>query len=440
MNFLYQQLYEKLREDIFKGYLVKDARLPSIRQCEKDYKVSKTSVEKAYQMLVDEGLVKAKPNAGYFVSVDYHNLKMRKQVFEQETIYDDKIQYDFRSQSIDMESFDLLLWKKYLKQSLEESYALSTYGDAQGELPLRKALQRYAYDVRGVLCEVDQIIVGASFQSLLYLLCGFLDKKMVIGMEKGSFDQAEQVFLKLGFCVKYVEHDEHGILIDSLIQQHIDILYINTGSSGILHHPLKAKSREELLRWLKHEQTYLIEDDHNGELRYMSKGVRSLQGECENHIFYIGSFSRILLPSLRISYLVMNQTYSKAYLQSKETYAPTASKLEQLALARYLTDGHMQRHVKKLKKRYLKKANAMYLLLCTYFTDATITLEEASLQFAICFRNYMPLTSFVKEAKANHIAINSDNKQTIYLSFAAIPITEMEAGITKIVELICKNT
>ena len=161
---LYVQIYDKLRSDIVSGYLVKGDQLPSIRKCEVLMKVSKTSIERAYEKLQEEGYIISLPQKGFFVDVEPENIRLRKAVTAQESkLYDEKIRYDFRSQTMDVSSFDLALWKKYLKEVLDGRYEIATYGEAQGEARLRVALQKYAYTVRGVLCTSDQLLIGHCY-------------------------------------------------------------------------------------------------------------------------------------------------------------------------------------------------------------------------------------------------------------------------------------
>ena len=161
---LYLQIYEKLRSDILSGYLVKGDQLPSIRKCEALMKVSKTSIERAYEKLLEEGYILSIPQKGFFVDVEPENVQLRKAVLAQgAALQDEKIRYDFRSQTMDVSSFDLTLWKKYLKEVLDGHYEIATYGEARGELRLRMALQKYAYTVRGVLCTSNQLLIGSSF-------------------------------------------------------------------------------------------------------------------------------------------------------------------------------------------------------------------------------------------------------------------------------------
>lgn len=428
---LYKQLYQKIQNDILSGFLVKGDQLLSIRKCESLLKISKTSIERAYEMLLDEGYIISIPQKGYFVNVDEEQIKLRKSLINQPVrIEKEDILYDFRSQSMDSGSFDIALWKKYLKDVLDSSNEITTYGNPQGELALRIALQKYAYSIRGVLCNSDQILIGSSFQSLLYILCGLCDKPCTIGMEISGFPQAETVFQDYGFTIKKIETDKNGIVIEDLYQQDIQMLYINSGSHGSDHKPISKEKRNELLKWAETKNAFIIEDDHNGELRYHSKTAPALQGfDIGKHIIYIGSFSKLLLPSLRISYMVFTNDLLAKFEKRKENYSPTSSKIEQLALAHYIVDGHLERHVKKLRKRYEQKSKLMEKQLEKYFPQANCILEEAALQFIMRFPSEYIVDDLIYKARKHKILIQKNTDNHLVISFAAIKENEIEDAI-----------
>lgn len=435
---LYVQIYEKLRSDIVSGYLVKGDQLPSIRKCEVLMKVSKTSIERAYEKLQEEGYIISLPQKGFFVDVEPENIRLRKAVTAQESkLYDEKIRYDFRSQTMDVSSFDLALWKKYLKEVLDGRYEIATYGEAQGEARLRVALQKYAYTVRGVLCTSDQLLIGSSFQSLLYILCGLLDKPLVIGMEESGFQQAETVFTDYAFPIRRLHSEADGICMQELAASDVTLLYVNSASTGRNHQPISKKKRKELLAWAAHNKAMIIEDDHNGELRYHTRMTPAMQGfDTGGHVVYIGSFSKILLPSLRVSYMVLPPALHQRYQQRLNSYSPTSSKIEQLALARYIADGHLERHVRRLRRHYEQKSNHMRELLQHWFPQADILLEEAALQFIVRFSKPLPLDTIISQAREYRMRLQTNTQGELVLSFAAIKMEDMEEAVKLLHELV----
>ena len=410
--------------------------MPSIRTCQTLFGVSKTTVEHAYLKLCDEGYICSKPQSGYYVDVDHKHLTMRRYLLQQHHIKENPIVYDFRSQSFDETVFDMKIWKKYLKDVMDDHDHIITYGDPQGELSLRKSLQRYAYNMRGVMSQVENIIVGASFQTLLYILCGLFPKDSVIGVEKGSLNHARQVFLDYHFQVVDLKK---GFCIDELNAKGIQFLYVYTGSYGNNHQPMSVKKKMELLEWARQSQTYIIEDDHNGEVRYVSDVSYAMQSKEEDLVIYMGSFSRLVLPSFRMSYVVLPSTLASLFHERLDCYSPTSSQIEQLAFARYITDGHLQRHTKKLTKLYRLKNKQMEHLLYQYFPEAKFTLEEANLQYTLDFGESYDLYQTKKDLREQGIYIHVLSSSQMVLSFAAIALDEMENAMMKVSQILGEN-
>lgn len=434
---LYEQVYRKLQNDILCGYIKQGDQLPSIRQAVTLFHVSKTCIEQAYEALEMNGLVTSIPQKGFFVEVDEEHVKLRRQLIENVSQYEEEIiRYDFRSQSMDKNAFDITLWKKYLKEVLDHHRQITTYGDAQGERALRIALANYAYAMRGVLCEECRILVGASVQSLLYIVLGLMQRPCVFGMEKDSFLPAQMVCEDYQIPVQYLTCDEEGISMEALYKSSINVLYINSLAQGKKHQPIAKKRQKEVLEWAQKRNAYIIEDDHNGELRYQTRMMPAMQGyDGGKQVLYVGSFSRLLLPSLRISYLVLNEELYLTYLSRKLYYTPTSSKIEQLALAQYISDGHLERHVKKLRKHYCAKAIRMETLLKHYFSFADIHLEESSLCFIAKLCDDKKIDAWIKQAEKKQIQIRKSKANEVTISFAAIEENTMQMAIKELYEI-----
>lgn len=418
---LYLQLYEAIKDDILAGHMKKGDQLPSIRSCAKQLNVSTTTIENAYQRLWMEGYINAQPHRGYFIDVDEKQADLRREITRIQPVKQSQEQWiDLRSSTIDAQAFDPSIWLHYLKEVLKEDAGIMSYGDPQGELMLRTALQKYAYAMRGVLAKEEQIVVGASFQSLLYLICSLMNGTKRVAMEIGGFPQAEQVFHDCGYEVIYIHHDEEGMILEELDQYELGMIYINSASCGTKKRALRSKRRSALLAYAQAKKIYILEDDHNGELRYQTKMRPAMQGfNLGKQVIYIRSFSKLLLPSIRMSFMVLNESLSTCYQQVKEHYNPSASKIEQLALAHYLMDGHMEKQVRHLRRRYEAKSSSMMKALHTEFPDWEVILDESALQVLIKPKTSSSLDDFIISAKAHHIHIQKHPLQYIALSFAA---------------------
>lgn len=425
----YESIYEKLRQDILQGFLKNKQQLPSIRESCHLFKASQTTVEHAYNKLLIEGYITSKRQIGYFVSIDEARIKLHQQYDTYQSLHKPiHYTYDFRSQTISQDSFEISTWKRYLKDVLENKKEMSTYGDSQGELVLREALCQYTYRTRGVLSHPERILIGSNYQSLLFILAGLIPRNSIIGMEHQETAQTHRVFESYGFQTITIKSLDDGIDLEDLKKYHIDFLYINSACQGLKRKPMPMHLKEDLLQYCADCHITIIEDDYNGELTYASKDHYAMQGISKHdHVIYCGSFSRLLLPSLRISYLVFNQKYFNIYKEHKNEYGPTASKLEQLAFSKYIVDGYLTKHVKKLKKEYKEKNNVMYKALQHYFSYP-FYLNEAYL----CYHILLPDINekqFITECKKYHIAINPIRNKQLSLSFASIPTAQINQAV-----------
>ncbi len=426
---LYIQLSSKIEHDIAHHYLIKGDRLPSVRQLAAALNISRTTVEAAYARLCETGYVHASAKRGFFVAIDAQKAKWRESILSprsaEETL---PVRYDFSSDSVDPLCFDVSLWKRYIKEILENTHTIYSYGDIQGEPELRHALQRYAYTMRGVLCRSEQIIVGSSFQSLLYQLCGMLDKPQIIAMEAPGFDKAEQVFRDYGFSIMHIPRQPHGISLEKLKQHSITALYVHSAAIGEDKKPLDNEQRSALLAWAEKYHVMIIEDDHNGELRYASRSIPAMQGiSYHRQVVYIGSFSKLLLPSLRIGYMVLNEELQRRY--EKQNYSPSSSKIEQLALAHYISDGHLERQIRRSKKRYEQKSKQLMQLCMNIFPQWTLMLEEAALRIQMHAPTPYDNEQLLKQCMRYGIRLQKNKNGDLLLSFTSIDTADMEDAL-----------
>lgn len=428
----YEMIYNKYRDDIINGYLKMNQALPSIRESCDIFKASQTTVEHAYNKLLMNGYITSIPAVGYFVNIEKERIYLHKQLDEYSKEHKIKeYKYDLRSQTVSFDSFEVNTWKRYLKDVLDDVNSMATYGDSQGEYVLREALSGYTYKVRGVLGHPDRILVASNYQSLLFLLCGLFDNKMIIGMEDLHQYQAKRVFESYGFKTVMIDHDDNGLCIDSLSNANIDVLYLNSTSTGKKKKPISNKLRDKIIKYCSEHDILILEDDYNGELSYVSSPHHAMQGfALKDNIIYCGSFSRLLLPSLRISYMVLNDKYYNIYLKYKNHYGPTASKLEQLALTKYIVDGYLEKHLRKLKKEYKEKNRIMNKAIGLYL-DYPYYLDEAYLSYIVEL-NDIDENEFIKNCNIHNIAVNQISHHQLKLSFASISVSKIEEAIKEL--------
>ena len=256
-------------------------------------------------------------------------------------------------------------------------------------------------------------------------------------MEKGFFPQGEQVFSDFGFDFTKLSADKNGIILNSNIKSRL--LFVNSSGSIRGSAPIPINKRIEMINWAEKNDAIIIEDDFNGELRYSSKPVPALQGMNSDKVVYIGSFSKLLLPSIRISYMVLPKKLAEIYSLRKQYYNQTSSKVEQLALAEYIQSGRLERQLRKLRKIYAVKSQILYdCLFQKIGHDAIIDVIETALCVRIKFQCSLTLDGIKKIAQENSIKLgkcrNKNNFTYIYLCFAGIETEKIHSAA----DLLCK--
>lgn len=444
---LYQQLYENISSAIENGNLPQGTKLPSIRRFSEDLDLSRTTIEGAYQQLCVEGYIISKPQSGYYVHLDvivaakHKNIKNPPKPNKKMT---DNIIYNLSSDSIDSETADIKLWRSYIKDVLKKQNVIISYGDPQGETELRRAIAFYSYTVRGVSCSENNIVIGAGTQPLLYLLCGLLREYGTnAAIEKGGFSKAERVFDDCGFHITHVSGNMDGININELYHNKVNSLFVNPSGNLLTGQPMKMNKRYELLYWAEQCSGIIIEDDYNGELRFSSHPIPALQGMDSDKVVYMGSFSKLLLPSVRIGYMVLPPCLMEIYQKKSLLYNQTASKIEQLALARYIHDGRLDKQLRRLRKTYAEKSIVLNDALKKSFgSSAKITLHENSLSTTLILENTgkdIEAKAFRRGLKVTHIKTENENEYALRLGFAGIPIDDIMPAIEILQKIITQK-
>lgn len=434
---LYIQLYNAIKTAIEDGALAHGEKLPSIRRLSKDLSLSKTTIESAYLQLCVEGYIKNEPQRGYFVQA-------QTSLYREEPHHADNVQnaqqspravkYDLGGRSVAVNEASLRLWRKYIREVLNCEYLINSYGDPQGEPELRRALASYSYGVRGAVAGEQNIVIGAGTQPLLYLICGLLRSYGdTVAVEKNGSRHAMQVFSDCGFRIEKIESDGDGVLPGKLYGSKADFLLINPSGSLKTGRSIQMNRRFELLRWAEEQNGFILEDDYNGELRYNTRPIPALQGHDRERVIYLGSFSKLLLPSVRLGYAVLPQILTQRFRERAAFYNQTASKTEQLALARYISDGQLERHLRRLRGQYAEKSAALLQALKKYMPeDTALKLLETSLAVEVTLGTPLDQSLFYERLLLQGVRILPDTaavSPSFKLGFSGIPADQIEPAV-----------
>lgn len=434
---LYKSLYSKIRDAVICGAIKKGERLPSIRQAAAQLNVSRTTVENAYTRLCIEGIAEAEAQRGYFISYNF-----KPTVIEQvgKPNFENKIKYDFSSRYIDTLSADTQIWKKYLRSIIRDSGELTSYGEPQGEESLRNALASYSYKSRGVITLAQNIVIGAGIGPLLNILCSIMGRNIKVGFENGGFETAKGIFEDYGIKTVDLESDSSGAVLESIKKHNVDVVFLMPSSLSKISVTQFAKRRNEIREWASSNNKLIIEDDYNGELRYTARTMPSFQGKLPEKTVYIGSFSKLLLPSVRIAYMVLPPYLLKQFTLKSARFNQTCGKIEQLALKEYIESGDLEKHLRKLSRLYYNKSQILCKEIKKYFKGfQKITLYETSLSVVVRTNIMQSSETICKKAELFGVRVMPTNEiGTIKLCFAGINEADIPNGVASLFEALGK--
>ncbi len=355
---LYIQLYNYLKDEIAHGSMAAGEKLPSLRKLSKDLGISITTTELAYNQLLVEGYIISKPQSGYYVAQVAGSAPLTSATNTQEMEF---ANYTFEESpyKYDLSCFDFNKWKRCASKILNDySHMLLFESDPQGEAALRFEVSKYVYKSRGVIASPDQIVIGAGTQQLTGHLCRIM-RKMNIGhvaTEDPGYVPVQNIFRDHGFSITKVPVEADGIKIDKLPANIPTAVYVSPSNQFPTGSIMPVGKRYRLLEWAKENNSFILEDDYDSELRYFGKPVPALQGlDQDSRVVYLGSFSSTLFPAIKISYMVLPKEMTPIFHAIKSDYTQTCSKTEQLTLALFMEEGFYYTNIRKLRNLYAQK-------------------------------------------------------------------------------------
>ncbi len=451
---LFKQLYKQIRERILLGDLPADTKLSSVRDMAIHLSISRNTVDGAYQELLAEGYIYSKSRSGYYVCpLDQEaapkslDTKPRAPGPPSESV--PRYRYDFHPARLDPASFPIRLWRKFLLECLREApQKLSQYSDPQGEAELRLALQSYLERSRGVICDPQQLVITAGLQNSIDIIATLLkEQHSTVAVEEPGYPLAGNVFRNHNYRIAAVKVRSDGIALDGLAVTGSSIVYVTPSHQLPLGYVMPVANRLELLEWSETGERFILEDDYDSELRYTGKPIPSLQGlRPDGNIIYLGTFSKVLSPALRISYMVLPQSLLATYRRTFQGYFCPVSQLEQRTLSKFMAHGHWERHIRRVRSTYKKKHDAMLTAIHEHFGSlAQIDGQGAGLHLMLKLHN--PICSEAELlSKAQSKGINlfpftwtcrSGKSATtkLMLGFGGLTHQEIEEGVALLAKI-----
>ena len=299
-----------------------------------------------------------------------------------------------------------------------------SYGDVQGETDLREVLSDYIRAKRNVSASSDRIVVGAGVQSLLYILCSLIKNKGTVSFPDKSFVQGMNLFADYGFEVKTRNKDA-------------DIIYVSPSHMTSYGNVMPIKRRLELVEYSKERGSLVIEDDFDSDFLYQTKPIPSLFALSNaQNIIYMGNFSNVLIPGIRISFMVLTEELANEFQKCKNRFSQTASKTEQIALCQYIRDGHINSQARKVRRLYTAKAKYFCDELQRALPDSKIELSENGLQVKAEIPFKKATSIFEQNGISANIISNENGALRIVFVPSAVKISDIPSAVEKIKSII----
>ena len=375
---LYQQLYDSLVSQIRSGALAAGTKLPGKRTLAAQLAIGVNTVDTAYQMLVAEGYLESRPKSGFFVQEISEPLSPpvpAAPLVREETSAPPR--FDLSTGSVDTALFPFRTWGRIQKELLYDAPELLLHGHRQGDRALREAIGEYLATYRGVVCDSEQMVVGAGVEYLLGLAAHLL-KEGTAAIENPGYRRVRTILENSDLPCRGVSIDEGGLSVSALEESGANLCCVTPSHHFPTGVTMPAGRRSQLLRWATAQPgRYILEDDYDAEFRFDIRPLPSLQGLGGQNgpVIYLSTFSKSLAPSIRIACMVLPPDLLGRYRDTYGAYANTVSRFEQQTLCRFLQGGYFTRHLSRMRSAYKSRMEALCAAL-----ERTFGRERLSLQ------------------------------------------------------------
>jgi GntR family transcriptional regulator/MocR family aminotransferase len=378
-------LYEELREAMLSGRLAAGAPLPASRELADQLAVARGSVVAVYAQLRSEGYLEGRHGSGTFVAehlpdrwfspvtapepqrvlsrppLSRWGRRVTHSPFESA---ERGRAHPFRPHMPAVDAFPLEVWSRLVARRARRDEALwLDDADVRGYAPLRERLAEHLRSARGVVCTAEQIVILPSVQQTLDLIARLtLDPGDAVWLEDPGYVGAQAVFAALGAKVVPVPVDADGIDVAAGVRRATNarLAYVTPGHQAPLGVTCTLERRLALLSWAEKSRALILEDDYDSEYRYEGRPVPALQS-LDQHglVIYTGTFSKMMLPSLRLAYAVLPESLLARFLAAKSIGDRYTPPLLQAALADFLEEGHFGRHLRRMRELYTHRRAAL---------------------------------------------------------------------------------
>lgn len=385
---LYHQLYMSLRDAILSGQLTPGMRLPATRALASALQISRNTVVNAFDQLLAEGYLEGRVGDGTYVTrtlpdellkvtqqplvttvepTQDRRLSKRGELLARTTVTTEKQKgrsFAFRPGIPAFDAFPFDIWSRLAARRWRQPTGdLLNYSDAAGYRPLREAIATYLGAARGVRCVPEQVlIVSGSQQGIDLAARVLLDPDDAVWFEEPGYLGARAALIAAEAQLIPVPVDEEGLQITKGLAccPNARMAYVTPSHQFPLGVTMSLARRLALLKWARHTGAWVLEDDYDSEYRYAGRPLASLQGlDNTGQVIYLGTFSKVLFPSLRLGYLVVPPDLVDPFTAARAIADRQAPILDQAIVTDFIEEGHFTRHIRRMRTLYAERQSLL---------------------------------------------------------------------------------
>ncbi len=434
------QIEDELRDAICSGRLAPGATLPSTRALATDLGVTRGVVVDAYDQLIAEGYLASRPGAATTVNAARPNAPASART----TAAAPAIDVDFRPGLPDLAHFPRTAWGRATRAALSTmADADLGYTDARGLPVLRVALADYLARVRGVRADPEQIVITHGFGHGAFLVGNALRDlgHTSAAVEDPGYDGHRETLEIAGLRHQGVPVDSEGMVVEDLRRTATRLAILTPAHQSPTGAVLSPQRRQLLLQWADDVDGYLVEDDYDAEYRYDRRPVGALQGICPDRIVYVGTASKTLAPGTRLGWLVLPSALVEPVGSRRQLVDGSTSTLLQATYAAFLTSGDLDRHLRRMRRLYRERRDAVLAAVDRHLPGATAHGVSAGLQVLVELPGHLDEAAVVARALDAGVRVypleryrarRTPLPPAIVLGYGSVPPDRAEEGIRRV--------
>ncbi len=367
---LYRQIYTRFRGAIAEGLLAPEARIPSARALALELGLARGTVEAAYSLLAAEGYVETRGQAGTVVTpaLARHAATASAAPLRAPKAKDTAAPFSeiislnrpFQLGLPALDAFPRKVWARLAARSIRTMQAEHmVYPPFAGHAPLRAAIATYLQLARGIDCSPSQVFITSGYRNTLELVArALLQPGDGVWVEDPGYTPTSDLLRQAGMTLAPVAVDADGLVVSHGVATapRARAAIVTPAHQSPLCVSLSLPRRLALLDWAAQAGAWIVEDDYDGEYRYVSRPLPALKSlDREGRVLYAGTFSKVLFPAVRLAYLVVPQAQVRRFEKTCQTFSSGGPALTQAIVSDFMNEGHFARHIQRMRRLYAER-------------------------------------------------------------------------------------